>query len=119
MVMESHWKELMVKHTDLLVAFVDAQAAAMLVPSLAASAPGMMFVLNKLQALPIYKELLPKLAIAHTYGEGNGPADWASRGLFKVLKDYCLQARVSQRQVRVPQAALELIMETACFMANQ
>ena len=116
MVVYEHWRTTLVDHADVLIAFVDAQAAAVVVVSQGPNSLVMMFLISQLRKLECYKKLLPKLAMAHTYGDGNGPADWASRGQYTKLRQYCAQLRLVEHRLPVSAQAVQLIQDTATFV---
>ena len=86
---------------NVVVAFIDAQASPQLLVKRGTTSPVMSRVLNRIRNLPQYVKLKGKVAVAHTFGEGNDASDDTSRGKFDELRAYCLQTGVKDRKLDI------------------
>ena len=108
-VFEDICKPFITKDDNLVVALVDAQAAAQIVPKGVARSPMMQRIMHEMQKEPAYSALADALAMGHLRGESNYPADCASRGKLRELREYCVQTCVNSEERQLPQRALNLI----------
>ena len=107
--------EYMLAYDDVLLCLIDAQASPLVVSGGRASSPVMMFALDKIRSFTPYRVLERALAVAHVFGEGNKPADFASRSNVEALHRYATQCGLDAKEVASPATARDVLNEVLAF----
>lgn len=92
---------------------VDALATADNLSEEAAKSPAMRALHTFLLSLPEYRELAPRLLVAHIFGESNYVADRASRGKFRDIERLCQSLGMAPEQVDPPEVLHEALQLAA------
>lgn len=103
--------QLLREHSNVVVAFIDAQASPQLLVKTGTTSFVMSRVLQRIRALPSYVKSKVRVAVAHTYGEGNELSDDTSGDKFEELKAYCVQTGVKDKK-------LDILPEVDNFIAG-
>ena len=88
---------------NLVVAYIDAQASPQLLLKTGTTSPKMSRILNLVRGLKQYQMVKHRMAIQHTYGEGNLASDGDSRGKQEERAKYCLQVGIKSRTLQITQ----------------
>jgi len=105
----------MLGEDDILLCFIDAKASPLVLSDGQSRSPVMMFALELIWGLPEYRKLERGLAVAHVYGEGNKPADFASRSNVEALRRYAAQSGLEERELDAPSRARAMLDDVLAF----
>ena len=108
----------LLKPQDVLLCLIDAQASPLVLSDGSSRSAIMMYALGKIRAIPEFQNLEPVLAVAHVFGEGNKPADFASRSNTTALDAYTSQCGLSSIELHPPQRAQTLLDEIVKFQSD-
>ena len=102
----------------LILAYIDAQASAVILSRGSAHSPVMQFVHRAILGMPVFEKCQKCLAVAHLRGEANYPSDCSSRHKLEELKAYCVQMGVTPIQLEVPERAMGLLDAAVRFIES-
>jgi hypothetical protein len=105
----------MLSNEDILVCLIDAKASPLILSDGRSKSPIMQYALQLIRELPAYTRLETQLAVAHVYGEGNKPADFASRSNIQSLQSYASQCGVQLSEKPQPNEAKNLLDKVLAF----
>ena len=105
----------MLSNEDILVCLIDAKASPLILSDGRSKSPIMQYALQLIRELPAYTRLETQLAVAHVYGEGNKPADFASRSNIQALQSYASQCGVQLSERPQPNEAKNLLDKVLAF----